>query len=120
MIDLIKKFKTRNGKEVVLFSDQGPNQYYRFVGYIKDTEVILLWNDNGISLDSPEYDLIDVKENLVVNAWINIIENVNDKTIDAAIYLDEEYANKIAGKYSSSEEFKILLKAEPYTRDFEI
>lgn len=73
MIDITKKYKTRNGQNVKLLSDKGRGQY-PVLGYIGKRTTPSIWTLEGrytISGNYADLDLIEVKEPKVLKCWVN-------------------------------------------------
>jgi hypothetical protein len=63
MIDIKKKYRTRNGETVTLISDQGRSGDLKIIGYIDAETALTFWKSDGkFSKDSVycEIDLIEV------------------------------------------------------------
>lgn len=118
MIDLTKKYRTEFGHAVILISGDGPDRDYPIVGYIVGDKRLLFFDRNGLS-EAHVGKLVEVKEKLVFEAWINIIQFQESIPI-ATIYRHEINAKDTAQEYRRNINFKVLLEAEPYVREFKL
>jgi hypothetical protein len=83
MIDLNKKYRTKDGREVRIYATDGGErgaihgEIGTIHGAIKKENgwFFAIWPSNGISHFS-DYDLVEVKENKTVKVWANIHTNV--------------------------------------------
>jgi hypothetical protein len=75
MIDLTKKYRTKNGKDVELISDKGRGDY-PIIGYFEGREALATWTQDGryILAGNSCSDLIEVKEKKKV--WGNLHEDM--------------------------------------------
>jgi len=74
MIDLTKKYRTRDGREVTLISDKGRGDF-PIVGYLKGREAPAIWTQDGRYTLAGDMcsDLIEVKE--MKKVWVNLYVN---------------------------------------------
>lgn len=59
MIDINKKYRTTNGYHVTLISDQGRGGY-PFLGYVKDSCSVQMWDDKGKNPRFKTLNLVEV------------------------------------------------------------
>jgi hypothetical protein len=102
-IDITKKYKTRDGKEVRLLSDQGVGGY-PIIGIVGDSNES--WTLEGKQFkqsDDPEdLDLVEVKEPRVIEFWMNCYKDgmlgVVYSTEETANLLHNTNRNRLTGK----------------------
>jgi hypothetical protein len=115
MIDITKKYQTRDGVAVRILCTDGPGADYPVIGFVEGNRTTFEWNREGKYYPDKDLnsgkDLIEVREKLVVKAWINIIR-VNDFP-HIYVHLTEILAKTQAEKYRDT----VLLEAEPYVRE---
>ena len=71
MIDIKKKYKTRNGHEVTLVTTEGRGPY-PVIGYIGMGVLSTCWNKAGKAPWSSDLDLVEVKEVKTATGWVNV------------------------------------------------
>lgn len=84
MIDIKKKYKTRNGLPFYPVTDQGRGQY-PIIGYIGDGESVKVWTRYGKysqAVDGHQYDLVEVKEKKVM--YVNVHKDGDIYAYDSA------------------------------------
>ncbi len=118
MIDLSKKWQTEFGHSVILLSGDGPDREYPIVGYLVGETRLLCFSREGEGLHQ-NFDLVEVKEKIVVKAWVNIFKYLNSDP-RAWAYHSEEDAKKSAKIYREDDDYIVLLEAEPFEREIEI
>jgi len=99
MIDINKKYKTRDGRDVTLYTVTHAG-LSPIVGRIDESGVVVTWRPNGRHFsDSIEssLDLIEAKPRIQRTYWVNIYPN----TISKGFYTREDadicaYDNRIA------------------------
>lgn len=80
MIDIKKKYKTRDGRDVELKFTDGKGEY-PVAGYIIDENnyaELHEWRSNGKYVavcGEDDHDLIEVKESKVLKCWVNFYED---------------------------------------------
>ena len=75
MIDITKKYKTKDGKDVILISDNGRGEY-PIIGFIHDDEYVKTWTKDGvfnIGVILNHLDIVEVKEKKV--SYLNLHSN---------------------------------------------
>ena len=83
MIDITKKYKTRDGRPVRILCVDAPGKY-QVVGIIEGTEFPTTWTTEGmitINLPTPELDLVEDKPKLRVERWVNLYKYWDDDFI---------------------------------------
>jgi len=75
MIDLNKKYRTKNGREVRIYAIDG-TETTSVHGAIKGENgwFITTWRSDGIS-GFPDYDLVEVKPRIKKTVWLNVYED---------------------------------------------
>jgi hypothetical protein len=75
MVDITKKYKTRDGIDVELISDKGRGEY-PIIGFIHDDEYVKTWTKDGvfnIGIILNHLDIVEVKEKK--SAYLNVYQN---------------------------------------------
>lgn len=87
MIDITKKYVTRSGLEVELYSSKGTGIFtiHGTINFEKDGWQITEWTSGGEYLEDREgkYDLVEVKPR--IKGWLNVYDQVHStkKSADA-------------------------------------
>ena len=95
MIDISKKYRTRDGREVRIYALDGGGSH-PVHGACKHPEaggwVLSRWNEQG-RISSPDFlgDLIEVKRRIKRTLWVNLFP------VTAAAYLNKFDADSFAG-----------------------
>jgi hypothetical protein len=98
MIDITKKYTTRDGRAVVLLSDKGP-EGHPIVGYISGDSFVREWTEQGGCRDIKEclIDLLEAPEQIELDIWLNIYPDAA-AGLDAFTYADKGYADRCADR----------------------
>ena len=76
MISMDKQYRTKNGYEVRIYAVDGSGYYPIHGAYMHNGEwVMYRWNEQGISINNPELNLIEVKPRIQREYWVNVYEN---------------------------------------------
>ncbi len=98
MIEMGKKYKTRDGRDVILYTVSGSDETKPVVGEYRVsalTWVATSWRKTGIwnsDNHKSKYDLIEVKPVRVLEAWINV-----DNAGATGFFTSRVTADKFAG-----------------------
>ena len=94
MIDITKQYRTRDGRDVRLISDQG-SESFPIVGYVGDHVTPSTWRPDGRSARIDTLDLIEVKEPKILKCWVNFYGNL-DQSVFPTKSLADHY-NEVRG-----------------------
>ena len=73
MISMDKQYRTKNGYEVRIYAVDGSGYYPIHGAYMHNGEwVMYRWNEQGISINNPELNLIEVKPRIQREEWVNV------------------------------------------------
>jgi hypothetical protein len=83
MIDLTKKYRTRNGKDVELISDKGRGDF-PILGYFEGREALATWTQDGryTLTGNTCSDLIEVKE--MKKVWVVLFQRPSGELFTTA------------------------------------
>lgn len=102
MIDPTKKYKTRDGREVRIYSTDGGGDFPNHGAYhLPDgTWVPCQWVPSGKFLAGSEHprDLIEVRPRIQREVWVNVYEEGASDAVGATAYYTKEYADRNAFK----------------------
>ncbi len=79
MIEMNKKYKTRDGRDIRILCIDRPHISHPVVGYT-DNGVVYYWTKEGLSVPQPQfayqkdYDLIEVKEKKRLKGWLEVFD----------------------------------------------
>jgi hypothetical protein len=113
MIDITKKYKTRDGRPVRILCTDGPDPEFPVVGVIPDAICTRVWTADGrFTLTCPHHprDLIEDKPKLRVKRWINI-RRYSGFAVD--IWLDE-FSSKFDAETAVYEWGEVVARAVPF------
>jgi hypothetical protein len=92
MIDITKKYQTRDGRSVRLLCKDGPG-IYPVVGFIEGLSIPSSWASSGRCGPDSNYNLIEVKPRIRVERWVNVstkgsvfVYSSEGDAIDSAAY----------------------------------
>jgi hypothetical protein len=76
MIDITKTYRTRGGRPVRIYATDGKG-FYPVHGMIDfgECQFIARWTNLGEHEQQTQYDLIEVKPRIVLEAWFNVYES---------------------------------------------
>jgi hypothetical protein len=109
MIDLTKKYRTRDGREVTLISDKGRGRGI-FLGYIGSSNIINSWTARGYreltEFCRSDTDLVEVKEPKLKKVWVVLFQRPSGELFTTAHYCEESVEAQL--NYTSAKHIKTV------------
>ena len=105
MIDLTKKYRTKDGREVTLVSDKGRGDF-PILGYFEGREALATWTQDGryTLTGNTCSDLIEVKEKKKV--WVVLFQQPNGNLYTTTHFCAESVEAQL--KYTSAKHIKTV------------